>query len=597
MYIGSNAFQTANGRAIQKHRIRGTIDNIPFTGANILTGSFSISNSCSDESDFSVGAVFVGQFSCTFLRNLSVTPTTWKGRTITIFFGLCIDEDNDTWEEFQIGKYVVDEAEIAAEGVTVTCYDAMVKFDVPLPTDFLCSGYLYDIAKSVCNTCGVTFGMSQQDCEALPNGNLPLGSYTPNDCQTYRDIIFWLSQTCGGFATIDRSGDLVFRTYSGRDTALLDVGASRRVQGATFSDFVIDFDMVTFENPDGTTQAFGSMGTGATFAAGFNPFLQFGTEQARSLLRQNVCDVITDLSFTPFTVELMSAPVFELGDVLEFTGGILTGQEKVGIVQSIDWTLNAGMTIRGFGSNPAYQNVQSASEAASAAAKRAENSSEVIYRDYVNISPISVTSDPIKVVDIYFSTNKVTDVEMWHEIQLQTQRSSGSDSMTVQAVYYMDQIEIGRKPIETFDDDAFHILDLHYYTPIEDVGSHRWEVYLVSSGGTAAIRANDAIAVLKGQGISKADAWTGVIILEDYIEPPFMRMSVVDLSDSVSVSLHENDMIEVEDDIQTPFMSMFTAAMTDEVAITLYTPKKQIVTEDQDYNVTTEDGDSNITTE
>ena len=186
---------------------------------------------------------------------------------------------------------------------------------------------------------------------------------------------------------------------------------------------------------------------------------------------------------------------------------------------------------------------------------------------------------------------------MWHEIQLQTLRASGNDDMTVQAVYYMDQIEISRKPIETFDDDAFHILDLHYYKPIEEIGSHRWEVYLVASGGTASIRANDAIAVLKGQGISKADSWTGVIILEDYIEPPFMRMSVVDLSDSVSVSLHENDMIQVEDDIETPFMSMFTAAMTDEVTITLYTPKKQIVTEDQDYNIVTEDGDNNITTE
>ena len=597
MYIGSNAFRTANGRAIQKHRIRGTIDDIPFTGANVLTGSFSISNSCSDESDFSVGAVFVGEFSCTFLRNLTVTPTTWKGRTITIFFGLCIDEDEDTWEEYKVGVFTVDEAQIAADGVTVTCYDAMVKFDTLLPTDFIASGSVYDIAKSVCHTCGVEFGMTMTECATLPNGDKLLGSYTPNDCQTYRDIIFFLSQTVGGFATINRNGELVFRSYSGRSTAILDVGASRRVQGATFSDFVVDFDMVTFENPDGTTEAFGSMSTGATFEAGFNPFLQFGTDQARQALRQNVADVITGVSFTPFTVELMSAPVFELGDVLDFSGGILTGQGKTGIVQAIDWTLNAGMTIRGFGSNPAYQNVQSASEAANSAAKRAENSSEMIYKDYVNITPISVTSDPIKVVDIYFSTNKVTDVEMWHEIQLQTLRASGNDDMTVQAVYYMDQIEISRKPIETFDDDAFHILDLHYYKPIEEIGSHRWEVYLVASGGTASIRANDAIAVLKGQGISKADSWTGVIILEDYIEPPFMRMSVVDLSDSVSVSLHENDMIQVEDDIETPFMSMFTAAMTDEVTVTLYTPKKQIVTEDQDYNIVTEDGDNNITTE
>ena len=284
-------------------------------------------------------------------------------------------------------------------------------------------------------------------------------------------------------------------------------------------------------------------------------------------------------------------------DVISFTGGIIDGNPKKGIVQSVSWQINKGLIISGYGANPALQDVQSASEKANSAARRSEQVSEIVYRDYINLVPISVTSDPVKVVDIYFTTNKVTDVEMWHEIQLQTTRSSGSDSMTVQAVYYMDQIEVARKPIETFDDDAFHLLDLHYYKPVEEVGSHRWEVYLIASGGTAAIRANDAIAVLKGQGISKADSWTGVIILEDEIDPPFMNMTADTMTDSVSVSLHENDMIQVSDTIDPPFMSMMIPVMTGSVDITLYTPKKRLVTENRDYNVTTEDGTKNVTTE
>ena len=104
MYIGSNAFQAANERPIQKHRISGTIDNIPFTGRNVLAGSMTISNQCSEESDYKIGAVFIGQLSVTFLRNLSVIPTTWQGRKITVNFGLCIDEIDDIWETFQIGE-------------------------------------------------------------------------------------------------------------------------------------------------------------------------------------------------------------------------------------------------------------------------------------------------------------------------------------------------------------------------------------------------------------------------------------------------------------------------------------------------------------
>jgi hypothetical protein len=293
----------------------------------------------------------------------------------------------------------------------------------------------------------------------------------------------------------------------------------------------------------------------------------------------------------------MSAPVFELGDVISFTGGIIDGTPKKGIVQSVTWQMNKGMILSGFGQNPALQNVQTASEKSSSAARKSEQVSEIIYRDYVNLVPISVTDEPVKVVDIYFTTNKVTDVEMWHEIQLQTTRASGSSNMTVQAVYTMDNIEIARKPIETFDDDAFHLLDLHYYTPVEEIGSHRWEVFLVASGGTAAIRANDAIAVLKGQGLSKADGWTGVIILEDDITPPFMEMSVPVMSDSANVFLIENDTITVSETITPPTMGMIVPVMSETVSVGLYTPKKMIVTEDKTKNITDETGDKNITTE
>lgn len=597
MYQGSAAFRTANDKSIQKHRVRGMIDNIPFTGLNILSGSMTVTNQCSDTTDSKIGAVFVGKLTLTFLKNLSVTPTSWKGRKISIVFGLCIDEVNETYEEFDVGQYYVSEANITADGVSIVAYDAMARFDQKLPTDFIVSGYLFDIVRSICSTCDVSFGMTEAQCQALPNGTQPLGSYTPNDCTTYRDLIYWLSQTIGGFATINRLGKLVFRTYKGRSEPDVTIGASRRVSGASFSDFVTDFGSAVFENADGTSQRIGSQGIGATYYVGMNPFLQFGTAEAKTILRTNVFTAVQALVYTPFKVELMSAPIYELGDVISFTGGIIDGNPKKGIVQSVSWQINKGLIISGYGANPALQDVQSASEKANSAARRSEQVSEIVYRDYINLVPISVTSDPVKVVDIYFTTNKVTDVEMWHEIQLQTTRSSGSDSMTVQAVYYMDQIEVARKPIETFDDDAFHLLDLHYYKPVEEVGSHRWEVYLIASGGTAAIRANDAIAVLKGQGISKADSWTGVIILEDEIDPPFMNMTADTMTDSVSVSLHENDMIQVSDTIDPPFMSMMIPVMTGSVDITLYTPKKRLVTENRDYNVTTEDGTKNVTTE
>ena len=602
MYIGTNAFQAANARSIQKHRVRGLIDDIPFTTANILAGSLTVSGQCSEDSDFKIGAVYVGQLSVTFLRNLSVTPTSWFGRKIQIWFGLCIDEINDIYEEFKVGEWFVSEAEINADGVSVTAYDAMNRFDRDFPSDFLASGNVGDIAKAICNICGVNFGMTDQQAAALPNGSQTIGLYTPNDCKNFRDILFWLSNTIGGFATIDMTGSLVLRTYNNRSTALLDIGPSKRVSGASFSDFTTDFESVVFENADGTAERYGNMGDDRGYYNGFNPFVEYGSFDARRQLRGTIADIIRRIEFTPFSVSLMSAPIYELGDVLEFHGGIIAGHNKKGIVQSIDWTLNNGLTIMGFGANPALQDVMTDREEADAAGRRSDQNSEIIYRDYTNLVPISITDEPTKVVDIYFTTSKETDVEVWHEIQLETALTEGSSNMTVQAVYYLDSIEIARKPIETFGDNGFHILDLHYFSHIDNVGSHRWEVMLEASGGTAAIRSNDAIAVLKGQGLSKADGWTGVIILEDEIAEPVMSMDPVGISDSVNISMIERGSeffvdIGVSDSFVLPTMSMSITGMTDDVEITLYKPTANVVSEDDEFNLTDESGIYQIVSE
>lgn len=597
MYIGSQAFRTANARAIQKHRIRGTIDEIPFTGSNILGGSLTISNQCSEATDFKLGSARVGQMTATFLRNLSVTPTSWSGRKITVYFSLCIDEVNDTWEEFQIGEWYVSEATINADGVSVVCYDSMSKLDKQLPTDYLASGTIASITRAICNTCGLTFGMTDQEVESLPNGNHPFGLYTPNEATKYRDLIYYLSNAVGGFATIDRNGNLVYRTYDDRSATQVSIGATKRVTGANFSDFEVGFEAAIFENADGTTQKVGSS-SGATYYNGFNPFMEYGTTAEKTAIRTNVTNVIREIAYTPFTVELMSAPVFELGDVIEFTGGIIEDLDKVGIVQSVTWSLSGGIKIQGFGSNPAIQDVKTTQEMANSASRKSNTNSEVIYHDFTNISPITVSSEPIKVTDIQFTSNKEgASVEMWEEVQVNTSKT-GASPMTLQALYYLDGELLDRKPIETYGEDGYHILDLHYFENIVDVGSHRWEVYLVASGGTAQVRANDAIAVLKGQGLSKAEGWTGVIILDDDTPLVPMPFDILEADDILGlVDITDNRTEELEDDIGQPPIRMSTASNEDSVEVFLYIPQLLIVSEDKAYNLTDESGDYNVSSQ
>ena len=167
MYTGSADFQAANNQPIQMHKISGTVDGTAFGPENVLINSVRITNQCSDSVDAQIGAVYIGQLEITFLPNIGISPTTWQGREIALNFSLLINETPETWETFSLGVFTVASAERTLQGFSITAYDNMSKFDKMASWDYLPSGTLYSILNDICTECGVTFGMSKADCEAI----------------------------------------------------------------------------------------------------------------------------------------------------------------------------------------------------------------------------------------------------------------------------------------------------------------------------------------------------------------------------------------------------------------------------------------------
>ena len=595
MYHGSAAFDLANGKDIQKQKIRGTIGNLSFDGSNVLGGSMTITDQISDQADSKIGSVFIGKLTCTFLNNLTVPARSWRNKKITVEFGLCITENPDTYEYFKVGEFYVSEAKVSADGVSITAYNAMSFFDQPLPANYTLSGSPFTITKNICDLCGVPLGMVEADFRLFPNGQEPLGAYVPNDCVTYRDLIYWISVTLGGWATIDRNGRLIYGTYYRENDPVATITPGKRVAGATFSDWITDFGAATFENDDGTVEELG--GGGLTYQVGFDPFLQYGTPEHRTEMRMAVYLAISNIRFMPFKLQLISAPVFDLGDIVLLTGGVADGRQHIGCIQSISWTASKGLTIAGFGADPNLRNTQTEKEASNSAAQRATAASEMVYKEFTNISPITVVSDPAQVVNIDFTANKKTNVEMWHEFLIETQLATGQTSMTIEAVYYMDGVEQTRKPVETFTDSAKHILDLHYFYYVDEPGSHTWEVFLEATGGTAAINSRDAFAVLKGQGLSNVDSWTGIIILDDDVPRFAMDISVRGFSDTVEFREYIPERIEVSENAPRPAITLGTRPFSADVSLVLQNIVFGIVSENGLYNIVSEDNNYNLVSE
>lgn len=263
MYNTSEYYNIAAAKPIQEHRITGTIgtSGLTFDNSNIIEGSFQITNQCTDTNALVFGSCYVGELTCEFTgleysasNQNGIHFSDWIGLSIVPTFGIYC-EDNHQWDSVPLGVYTIKEAVHTENGVQITAYDDMSKFDVEIPADKLSyllslkTDNLYAFAAYVCWQCDVVFGMTRQEFDALPNATSTVSNIEiygdnsdnaefANDINTYRDVLYWIAQTMCCFATMNRDGYLVFRKYPSTSTPVATIGPDDRLEGMTLADYV-----------------------------------------------------------------------------------------------------------------------------------------------------------------------------------------------------------------------------------------------------------------------------------------------------------------------------------------------------------------------
>ena len=76
MYQVSEEYLKQTKRKVQTFRLAGTVNKIAFTNHDILSGSFTITNQCSEQNDVKIGSVYIGELKCTFKPDLHVPDWT-----------------------------------------------------------------------------------------------------------------------------------------------------------------------------------------------------------------------------------------------------------------------------------------------------------------------------------------------------------------------------------------------------------------------------------------------------------------------------------------------------------------------------------------
>lgn len=490
-----------------RRALRGAIGDVQFTNEEILSGSFSLSNQCSEPNEVKIGSVNVGELQVTFKKGL-LERDSWKGQVITISEGLWI-EINQEYEYVPLGIFTVDEATYDKDGVKITAYDNMLKFDKHFGVSTTI-GSAYSILRMLCIDCGVTLGMTESQIRSLPNGTMSLALYTENDCETYRDVLFWLAQTLACFATIDRSGRLVLRQYG--NTSIDSISAGLRFDDNEFSDFETEYSGIAYTDIDTDEYIYYSLeiDNKLTYNLGANPFIQYGTKSTKEQMCRNILNVIKNIKYVPFSTSLLHTPAYDLGDVIIFTDGI-ADRTKKSCIMFYEYKFSS-YSAEGFGSNPALANARGKSDKDISGIKSKTDKNGIQYYTYMNADDIDIVDGVRKsIAALRFTTINTKKVTFQAEILVDVNTSSEAE---ITVIYQMDGEELRYKPVETWRDGK-HILSLWHVIEVEPNTLFRWQVFLEGSGGTVHINAEESRAAIWGQGLVAVDVWDGYIDVED----------------------------------------------------------------------------------
>lgn len=557
MYAVSEAYiEKLKEASVKRRRISGYVGDIPFTENDILSGSFSYTEQAVASSDIKLGGVFIGQMSITFLKSYAdmIPRGTWKGMEIHASIGLRIA--TDTWEDVPLKTYVIDDATHTAAGVTIKAYDVMSKFDKAISMSTT-SGHIFDFVQAACDACGVPNGMTEEACEELPNGDQILGLYPTNDIDTWRDLISWAAVTVGGFATINRAGQLELRIW--QDEPVLTLGRNDRFAGGQWSDFVTYYTGVSIVNiEDETTSYYGiPIGdTGLTMNLGSNPLLQYGTTEIKTAQRRAVLDALGKFQYVPFKNQSLFDPAMDLGDVIRYTEGLAGANYSDCCVMRIDYKYSQGCTLQGYGKNPALFGAKSKADKNLSGLISRTSENEYATLTYVNITDYTLGElQDTQVISIRFASVKPKTVAIFHEINLDVTLAENSQIATCQVKYYLDSVLVGYQPVATWNNSGKHILSLMYFiNTLAGAGFYNWEVYLTISGATATIGINDARAILQGQGVVEYKEWDGNIKFEGenaiYISPYAINaISTANISADATITAAANESEEITENI------------------------------------------------
>ena len=197
------------------------------------------------------------------------------------------------------------------------------------------TGDLYDLVMDSCNKCKVTFGMTEYAFRALsPNVAKTYEIKKDSSLKTHRDVIMYVAQLIGGFATTTQSGALIFKNYTSNndicnvnDNVIVNYSIGDEVYNLSgLGMSVKEKDVYLYrEGEDDDSPYFLNLDT--------NPIMENCTDDEITSIVDNIWSKLIDLNLNNFSFEFNGNPLIEVGDIISIPERSLETY-----VASCEWT-------------------------------------------------------------------------------------------------------------------------------------------------------------------------------------------------------------------------------------------------------------------
>ena len=572
MYPVSDAFLQAVQENTREYYWTGKITTkagkeYPFGCRDIVKGSGYITAQCCGSTELEIGTVYAAEMGITLFSQIDRYTLEDAKVELSCHFRL----PDGGFEEIPMGIFEVSEANRHLKTLELKAYDYMLRFEKSF-NGFETVGNAYAFLELCCGACDVELAHTKEEIEAMPNGAEILSIYPENDIETYRDVLYFVAQVLGGFFCINRAGRLELRKY-GTD-AVVEIQGKHRFS-SSFSDFITRYTAVSSTNLRTQTAEYYALETddGLTMNLGVNPLLQFGLEETRRTLCENILADLSVISYVPFDSSTIGNPALDLGDVLTFSGGQTDGTQTA-CITSIEHRIGGRQSIRCVGKNPRLAQAKSKNDKNISGLLNQIEAGKIGIHTFTNASAYTIADSDVRIISIEFASSEETHVQFFGQVlvdvsAVQTDReasakgsivipsasagtgedaSDSAETDTEDGTSGSAETDAGTVTVEVelpvtwkedgmaeavvtfvFNDDEIllhhptetwhsgkHILSLYY--PIDNVVpniTNTFEVYLRMANGTGSVDTGGCIAAVSGQAMAAAAAWDGKINIEE----------------------------------------------------------------------------------